>query len=388
MAHVGDVENQLDNIETEEKIENESDLKVFSLRFEKQSYQLVVGTTNGYRLVNYFDPTNPVIQKGLLNESIKLIELIPKTMILTYVTTDSPNKVNFYEYHETDGAFLESKLFSKSICALRASTSRIAIAVESGVYLFSSELTKFMQKLHYVILNVPNPHGLIDLSENDFNAYLGYPCSAIKGEVEIFDCRVRKSKVIFEAHISPIVAISFSPTGRSVATASEKGTLIRVHIVFTGECVYEFRRSLTRTISINSLGFGLDSTYLGVTSSSTTIHIFKLEQPVSLASSGSSAIIDAITRTAEAYLPTEISKLLHQERAFAYAALPVPGMDTISMIHRIRNSSHLIVATFDGFVYIYTLDDINGGECRLIKNVAIEKDLVGDLHEEEWVLVD
>ena len=53
------------------------------------------------------------------------------------------------------------------------------------------------------------------------------------------------------AHTSPLVAISFSPCGRRVATSSEKGTVIRVFNVDDGGSrAYELRRGLKRTVNI------------------------------------------------------------------------------------------------------------------------------------------
>lgn len=58
-----------------------------------------------------------------------------------------------------------------------------------------------------------------------------------------------------------------------------QGTVIRVHSVTDGQCIYEFRRGYARCVSIYSLSFSADSLFLCASSNTETVHIFKLEDP-------------------------------------------------------------------------------------------------------------
>jgi autophagy-related protein 18 len=80
------------------------------------------------------------------------------------------------------------------------------------------------------------------------------------------------------AHDSPLAALGFSSTGTKVATASEKGTVIRVFLVDDGSKLYEFRRGVKRCVSISSLAFSMDSNFLCCSSNTETVHVFKLEE--------------------------------------------------------------------------------------------------------------
>lgn len=51
---------------------------------------------------------------------------------------------------------------------------------------------------------------------------------------------------MIQAHDSPLAAVRFSADGTRVATASEKGTVIRVFAVPSGERLFEFRRGVKR----------------------------------------------------------------------------------------------------------------------------------------------
>jgi autophagy-related protein 18 len=87
------------------------------------------------------------------------------------------------------------------------------------------------------------------------------------------------AKTMIPAHDSPLAALGFSPSGTKVATASEKGTVIRVFFVYDGTKLYEFRRGVKRCVSISSLAFSMDSNYLCCSSNTETVHVFKLEEP-------------------------------------------------------------------------------------------------------------
>lgn len=76
------------------------------------------------------------------------------------------------------------------------------------------------------------------------------------------------------AHDSPLAALGFNPTGTRLATASEKGTVIRVFNVADGVKLFEFRRGVKRCVNISSLVFSMDSAYLCCSSNTETVIIF------------------------------------------------------------------------------------------------------------------
>jgi autophagy-related protein 18 len=74
---------------------------------------------------------------------------------------------------------------------------------------------------------------------------------------------------LINAHTSPLAAISFDMSGTRIATASTKvcdrnlgimdlfkyvfllkGTVIRIHNVSNGSCLFEFRRGVRRYVSV------------------------------------------------------------------------------------------------------------------------------------------
>ena len=61
-----------------------------------------------------------------------------------------------------------------------------------------------------------------------------------------------------------------------LATASDKGTVVRVFSVPDAKKLWQFRRG-SQSAKIYSINFNLPSTLLAVSSDSTTIHIYKLD---------------------------------------------------------------------------------------------------------------
>ena len=83
-----------------------------------------------------------------------------------------------------------------------------------------------------------------------------------------------------------------------LATASDKGTVIRVFSIPNGDKIAQFRRG-TKSARIFSLSFNAASTLLAVTSDSETVHIFRLNGQSRPSGSGASKA-DQARRAAQA----------------------------------------------------------------------------------------
>ena len=58
----------------------------------------------------------------------------------------------------------------------------------------------------------------------------------------IYRFSIQTARSMIPAHTGQLAAIQFSPLGNRVATASDKGTVIRIFNVSDGTKVYELRR--------------------------------------------------------------------------------------------------------------------------------------------------
>ena len=88
----------------------------------------------------------------------------------------------------------------------------------------------------------------------------------------------RSTSVTVQAHKNDLSCVGLSVDGTLVATASSKGTLVRVFDTATGTLQREFRRG-THPAPITSLNFAADNSALVASSGSGTIHVFDMLAP-------------------------------------------------------------------------------------------------------------
>jgi autophagy-related protein 18 len=70
-------------------------------------------------------------------------------------------------------------------------------------------------------------------------------------------------------------------------------------------------------------------------------------------------------------LPTQVTEVLAQGRAFATITTPFVETRSVVAVTTVSSSEgpkeRVIVASYDGFLYVYGLNTQEGGECPLLK---------------------
>jgi len=254
------------------------------------------------------------------------------------------------------------------------------VVLEKSIHIHSS---KDMKVLH--VINDAPCNGILALSSLEDKSWLAYPCSHDNGMIQLFDTKHQKNGLIINAHNNLIAAICFDRNTTLLATASHKGTVIRV-FGLDGKKVYELRRGLTRNANISSITFNSNGEFLVVSSNTQTVHIFKLceenkihdgqQRPSTNPSSSNednswfgyfNQSISAIT----SYIPETITEAFVQNRAFATAKLPFTDLKSICVMTSIDKQNYLLVVASDGLMYIYQVDVVSG-ECVLIKQHLLD----------------
>lgn len=163
--------------------------------------------------------------------------------------------------------------FLAAICALSPSSTNSFIAYPAPVPSLTSPLASPSQPPH------PQP-------------------STQPGDINIFDTLSLSASNVIQAHKSPISYLALNSTGTLLATASDKGTVIRVWTVPGAEKVAQFRRG-SYPARIWSINFNLMSTLLAVSSDSDTIHIFQLPKPPPASKSATPAALSTGSSSSE-----------------------------------------------------------------------------------------
>lgn len=219
--------------------------------------------------------------------NIALLEMLFSTSLVALIL--SPRRLQIKNTKRE--SIICELTFPTTVLAVRLNRKRLVIVLEDQIYLYDIQTMKLL----YTIETSPNPMAICALSPSSENCYLAYPlpqkASAAAapshappnsshvppttGEVLLFDSVKLEAINVVEAHRSPLSAVTFNNEGTVMATASDKGTIIRVFSVPDAHKLYQFRRG-SMPSRIFSMAFNITSTLLCVTSATETVHIFKL----------------------------------------------------------------------------------------------------------------
>jgi len=354
-------------------------LDINFINFNQDCSSLAIGTKTGYKLFSL----NSVDKLDLIYESacrdVTIVERLFSSSLLALVSQSSPRRLRVCHFKK--GTEICQYSYSNTILAVKLNRARLVVCLEESLYIHN---IRDMKVLHTIRDTPPNPRGLCTLSINSDNCYLAYPGSTTTGEVQLFDAFNLQAKLMIPAHDSPLAAVAFNPTGTKLATASERGTVIRIFSVQDGTRLMEFRRGVKRCAHVYSLAFSQDSDYLALSSNTETIHIFKLDQPQTEASpvvqrqqsqpqedgSWMGYFSKAVTASAS-YLPAQVTDTLNQSRAFATVTVPSAGLPNIVTIANLSRQTRLMLASADGYFYIYNIPE-EGGDCIMVKQHRVD----------------
>ena len=178
------------------------------------------------------------------------------------------NKVMIYDDHQSK--CIGELSFRQRVVCVKLRRDRIAAATASKVYLYNFADLSLLDQIH----TIANPLGIMALSPGS-GAVLACP-SIVSGHVRLELYSTRKS-ILVEAHEANLAAITLSVDGNVLATASVKGTVIRVFDTQSGTKLHELRRGTERA-SIACLCFrNPDNAWLATCSDKGTVHIFHLK---------------------------------------------------------------------------------------------------------------
>ncbi|PQQ10829.1 autophagy-related protein 18c [Prunus yedoensis var. nudiflora] len=283
-----------------------------------------------------------------------------------------PNKVMIWDDHQSRciGEFS----FRSEVRSVRLRRDRIVVVLEHKIYVYN-----FMDlKLLHQIETVANPRGLCCLSHHPNTSVLACP-GLQRGQVRIEHFGLNMTKLI-NAHDSHIACFTLTMDGLLLATASTKGTLIRIFNTMDGTRLQEVRRGVDRA-EIYSIALSPNVQWLAASSDKGTVHIFSLrvrvfgedlsahsnsaQGPAMFQQNSSNALDPLISQNTGANSSSSLSfmrgvlpKYFSSEWSFAQFHLP----EDTQFITAFGSQNTVIIVGLDGSFYRCSFDPVNGGE--------------------------
>ncbi|GAM34342.1 autophagy protein [Talaromyces pinophilus] len=405
--------------------------------FNQDYSYLAVGTSKGFRIFT----TDPFTKSYETKDgNIAILEMLFSTSLVALILSPRRLQITNTKRQST----ICELTFPTTVLAVKLNRKRLVIVLEDYIYLYDIQTMKLLSTIE----TSPNPNAICALSPSSENCYLAYPLpqkappssfappahappsttnhiSPTTGDVLIFDAVKLEAINVIEAHRSPLSYITLNSEGTLLATASDKGTIIRVFSVPDGHKLYQFRRGSIPS-RIYSMSFNTMSTLLCVSSATDTIHVFKLnsqgqnpdgssrspplDRPISPSSgdyrdeqdeSGMDAsdfssrkhngtLMGMLRRTSQnvgntfaatvgGYLPKGVSEMWEPTRDFAWMKLPKSGQGSggqatgpvRSVVAMSSNTPQVMVVTSEGNFYVFNIDLSKGGEGTLTKQYSV-----------------
>ncbi|KAE8542510.1 hypothetical protein D1P53_001289 [Cryptococcus gattii VGV] len=329
-------------------------------------------------------------------------------------------------------------IFPTSVLAVKMNRKRLIVVLENEIYIYDISTMKLL----HTIETGPNPNAVCALSSSSERSYLAYPSPApsasstplsssaipapppapTTGDVLLFDTISLTALNVIQAHKTPIASLALNSTGTMLATASDKGTVVRVFSVPDAKKLWQFRRG-SSSARIFSINFNLMSTLLAVSSDTSTIHIYRLansrkggggaaaggggkdgkdvddagaeearsptpsETPSASSPPLAAGKLDSHSSAASSlrrrsyhlgksfvggvggYLPKSVSEMWEPQRDFAFIKLR--GNHGRTVVAMSATVPQVMVISSEGLFQAYNIDLENGGECSLMKEFAL-----------------
>jgi len=346
---------------------DEGDDILFS-NFNNNDTCVVVGTKTGFRVYKVFEftPFSEVTCGGC-----QFVCQLFSTSLFALVgrgdtSENSPRKLRLYN---TKTKSVKCELnFQDAVLNVKMTRQRMIVVLPDRIHIF--DVGNNMQMLH--CLDTPqNMKGICDFNFFKGQHLLAFPTSTNAGKVMVFDVFNLRVRSGITAHESPAQCLKFNPNGTLLATASTRGTVIRISNVETGELLYQFRRGIS-TSTIVSMSFSRTEKILAASSENNTAHLFSYEckQPKTnnILDSGQprqhrkkkrkASMKELISDTITGSLPTVVKETFQPEGAFERIKVVAPGGRTGEILCTgFHPNGEFLICTRSGVLFRYNILD-------------------------------
>lgn len=215
------------------------------LSFNQDYGCFTTGTDRGFRIYNC-DPFREIFRRDSDNGGgIGTVEMLFRCNILALVGGgDNPqypmNKVMIWDDHQ--GRCIGELSFRSEVRGVRLRRDRIVVVLEQKIFVYQFKDLKLLHQIE----TISNPKGLCEVSQVSGSFVLICP-GLQKGQVRVEHYASKRTKFIL-AHDSRIACFTLSKDGHLLATASTKGTLVRIFNTQDGTLLQEVWTFLPRLL--------------------------------------------------------------------------------------------------------------------------------------------
>ncbi|WFD45037.1 autophagy protein [Malassezia psittaci] len=368
--------------------------QVLSANFNQDFSCLALGTRSWYAIFRC-DPFGSDAPSAFVEMlfSTSLVAVVP----INTSQSDQPN-----DQHSTSSQSSAERLrivntkrqsticelaFPTRICRVTMNRRRLAVVLEEAIFVYDISNMKLLTTLD----TKKNHAGVCTLCSSSDTCYMAYPAKSgmhaedSAGCVQVYDALTLETVMMISAHRSPLTCLAFNAQGTLLATAGQKGTIVRVYSIPSGRLLYQFRRG-TYPAHISNMTFNAAGTMLVVTSDTDTIHLYQLTHPPDQAPENdmdqvlerkrsksfwrtwqqqSAEVGKSVVGSVGGFLPGSLAEIWEPKRDFAHVKLPHTGVGTVAAMH--STLPRVMVTTLNGQMLVYDIDMKRGGEGTLIE---------------------
>ena len=349
--------------ETNNNTENANSM--LYVNFNQDGSCFAVGTQSGFRIINSIPFKNNFCRD--MNGGIGIIEMLNRSNIVALIGGGkSPryasNKLVLWDDHKAKE--ISEMRFMSHVKNVKMKRDRIFVVTEDKIYVFNFNTLELLDSLE----TKNNNKGIISISIKG-NTIVAYPDKNEIGSVKVKDYD-KQNEITIKAHKGPINCLQLNKDGTILATASDKGTLIRLFDTSTGEPIQELRRG-SENADIFSIAFDDSNKFLAVSSDRKTVHIFIINKEKEIQQEQNEKEENAVSNKKSMFGNFANyfgfgKKYFNSEWSFAQFKV-----NSTKSICTFGPDNSIIVVSNEGKYYQATFDPKVGGECKKIQEKNI-----------------
>ena len=215
---------------------------LLNVSFNQDYGCFATGTDRGFRVYTC-DPFREIFRRDFdRGGGIGVVEMRSVTNLMALVGGGSDpqyplNKVMIWDDFES--RCIGELSMRSEVRAVRIQLNRIVVVLEQKIFVYNFDDLKPLHQME----TIPNPKGHCAVSQAADSIVLACP-GLQKGQVRVEHYASKRTKFIM-AHESRIASIALTMDGQLLATASSKGTLVRIFNTMDGVLLQEVRNSFS-----------------------------------------------------------------------------------------------------------------------------------------------